>query len=53
MFGGFRGFGEICSAYPEDKCTKFFGNYPPNYKVSYSRPQASPEKLSLETSNFQ
>lgn len=31
-FGGFRGFGGTCSACPEDGCTKFLSNYPPNYK---------------------
>jgi hypothetical protein len=53
MYGGFRGFGGTCSAYPEDECTKFLSNYPPNYKACYSRQQSSPEILSSETSNFQ
>jgi len=51
MFGGLRGSGGTCSAYPEDECTKFLSNYPPNYKARYSRQKASPEILSFETSN--
>jgi hypothetical protein len=59
MFGGFRGFGGTCSAYPIDECTKFLSNYshttkhalPDNRQAQkyYNLRQATSSKLNAPT----